>query len=483
MNKYWWAFEAIPPSLVSKSNWELLLQMEESRMRTADSETCEKLANNNINRCLDVWSSQSNRTMRDFQASNRHVILSRLHERHPLNIRFLLLLAESHLFLSDKNGTLLLLEEARDLMRKEGISQDDNLESTIANLNLWALDDELEYVEKESDADIQVFNYQRVPHCPQHLDPSDLIQKIKEKWSLLSLESTQVDHFVGYACIASIEIEGVFQLNEKLRRKLAQQNSSVFVDSNQGISFTNQVRNPSKIQRMIQNTLECYSILANRSTDLCSDLVMDIHRRLTKEENNGCERMLTTQNRNRYRPLSHYTKLSKNSQDEKWFCPVNQIEEEMEWYFDQARSIIVNKSIDPYIAAAWLYHSLAQIHPFADGSGRLSILIASIPLLKNGLPPVCVAPESKDRFWTLIKNVDQNIDCLAQFFREESFEAVNNLLSFRRTTCGDVGLSFGDQSLKIPRPTMVRQETRGERTVGRRMMNGDYRDPSSLGAG
>ncbi|KAL0581544.1 hypothetical protein V5O48_000473 [Marasmius crinis-equi] len=54
------------------------------------------------------------------------------------------------------------------------------------------------------------------------------------------------------------------------------------------------------------------------------------------------------------------------------------------------QELIQKDGIDPFAAAAWVSHTFVTIHPFEDGNGRMSRMLASIPLLRSKLPPLCV---------------------------------------------------------------------------------------------
>ena len=45
-----------------------------------------------------------------------------------------------------------------------------------------------------------------------------------------------------------------------------------------------------------------------------------------------------------------------------------------------------------------LHVSFVRIHPFFDGNGRLARLIANIPILKSGLPPVIIPKEQRKQY-------------------------------------------------------------------------------------
>ena len=42
-----------------------------------------------------------------------------------------------------------------------------------------------------------------------------------------------------------------------------------------------------------------------------------------------------------------------------------------------------------------LHTLFVAIHPFFDGNGRMARLVANIPLLKAGFPPIAIAPEKR----------------------------------------------------------------------------------------
>ena len=49
-----------------------------------------------------------------------------------------------------------------------------------------------------------------------------------------------------------------------------------------------------------------------------------------------------------------------------------------------------------------LHMSFCMIHPFADGNGRLARLLANVPILKSGFPPITIAKEHRQRYLELM---------------------------------------------------------------------------------
>lgn len=53
-------------------------------------------------------------------------------------------------------------------------------------------------------------------------------------------------------------------------------------------------------------------------------------------------------------------------------------------------------------AYARIHAAFARIHPFADGNGRLARLLANVPLLLDGLPPVVIPVAERQRYIGLL---------------------------------------------------------------------------------
>ena len=49
-----------------------------------------------------------------------------------------------------------------------------------------------------------------------------------------------------------------------------------------------------------------------------------------------------------------------------------------------------------------IHLGFTAIHPFADGNGRMARLLANIPILKAGLPPVIIALENRKKYLELM---------------------------------------------------------------------------------
>ena len=60
-------------------------------------------------------------------------------------------------------------------------------------------------------------------------------------------------------------------------------------------------------------------------------------------------------------------------------------------------------STDTLYVAAWLHFQFVQIHPFADGNGRVGRLLMNTFLLQRGYPLVCVHPNVREFYYTSLQ--------------------------------------------------------------------------------
>ena len=65
------------------------------------------------------------------------------------------------------------------------------------------------------------------------------------------------------------------------------------------------------------------------------------------------------------------------------YCPPEHVAAEMERLIDLHHKQ-VQANLPPEVQAAWLHHAFTQIHPFADGNGRVARTLASLVFVKSG---------------------------------------------------------------------------------------------------
>jgi fido (protein-threonine AMPylation protein) len=83
------------------------------------------------------------------------------------------------------------------------------------------------------------------------------------------------------------------------------------------------------------------------------------------------------------------------------------------------------QGIPTEVEAAWLHHRFAQIHPFADGNGRVARAIASLVFIKAGWFPLIVKRDEWTRYIEALEKADSDdLRPLAAMFVEAQRNAV-----------------------------------------------------------
>ena len=72
-----------------------------------------------------------------------------------------------------------------------------------------------------------------------------------------------------------------------------------------------------------------------------------------------------------------------------------------------------------------IHNTFAAIHPFFDGNGRIARLIANIPVLKAGFPPIIISNKQRMEYMKLMKDIklqnDQQIELKGPLKEYENF--------------------------------------------------------------
>jgi prophage maintenance system killer protein len=64
------------------------------------------------------------------------------------------------------------------------------------------------------------------------------------------------------------------------------------------------------------------------------------------------------------------------------------------------------RTVPVEVEAAWLHHRFAQIHPFADGNGRVARAITSLVFIKDGWFPLVVKRDDRARYIEALEKAD-----------------------------------------------------------------------------
>ncbi|KAJ7171075.1 fido domain-containing protein [Mycena filopes] len=112
------------------------------------------------------------------------------------------------------------------------------------------------------------------------------------------------------------------------------------------------------------------------------------------------------------------------------FCPYSLVDSELVTICRFAKVHIAHTK-NPFAVASWLHLVLAGCHPFDDGNGRVTRLVASIPLLIAGYPPISISLNQRAVYFQAINeahngNHEPFIQCIFDGM-QGAMEAVEEL--------------------------------------------------------
>jgi Fic family protein len=89
------------------------------------------------------------------------------------------------------------------------------------------------------------------------------------------------------------------------------------------------------------------------------------------------------------------------------YCPPEHVAAEMDnlvaWHAEHEA-----RGVPPEVEAAWLHHRFTQIHPFADGNGRVARAVSTLVFIKAGWFPLIVKREDWVRYVEALEKADQD---------------------------------------------------------------------------
>lgn len=74
------------------------------------------------------------------------------------------------------------------------------------------------------------------------------------------------------------------------------------------------------------------------------------------------------------------------------------------------RPLVEEEALEAY---ARLHVAFVRIHPFFDGNGRMARLLANLPVLRSGYPPILIPAERRDQYIRLLGDIDRKMGTAA----------------------------------------------------------------------
>ncbi|MEZ4529038.1 MAG: Fic family protein [Desulfobacterales bacterium] len=119
-------------------------------------------------------------------------------------------------------------------------------------------------------------------------------------------------------------------------------------------------------------------------------------------------------------------------------------------------NMITRSQEEAVFAYAALHLSFVRIHPFCDGNGRMARLLANLPVMRAGFPPILVPEEKRKEYIRDLAGYKQAAGCP---HRNSCLLPCNAHLKVFVTFC----CSLWDESLDLLHKARERQEARTQR--------------------
>lgn len=168
----------------------------------------------------------------------------------------------------------------------------------------------------------------------------------------------------------------------------------------------------------INNQKDCYEFILNKLSGkekVSEELIQEIHKLLTKGTYDE-KRYIT----NNERP-GEYKKHDYVVGKDEIGANVNEVKELMIDLINQINEVNTNDIEDIITIASFTHNTLEEIHPFADGNGRVGRTLLNYILMLNDLPPIIIYEEDKNYYYEALEKFDKenNLNPSIEFFKYE----------------------------------------------------------------
>lgn len=168
----------------------------------------------------------------------------------------------------------------------------------------------------------------------------------------------------------------------------------------------------------INNQKDCYEYLINCIIDkkqISEACIRKIHRILTKGTYDE-RRYITNQERpGEYKKHDYVTGRNEVG------STVENVQSDIQSLLEEINSASIYTTDDVIIISAYAHNVFEQIHPFADGNGRVGRVLVNYILMIHNLPPIIIYEEDKKYYYEALEIFDtkENLKPMVEFFKYE----------------------------------------------------------------
>lgn len=166
----------------------------------------------------------------------------------------------------------------------------------------------------------------------------------------------------------------------------------------------------------LQNQKVCYDFLKRKiikKEPLSIPLILEIHRTLTAGAYDERRYVVNGERPGEFKKHDYVTGINEVG------SPPEDVESDL---FDLLEEVNDIGKQSPLKAGAYLHARFENIHPFADGNGRVGRTLLNYWLMINDYPPMIIYEEDKRGYYEALQAYDEQetIDPLVSFFEEQT---------------------------------------------------------------
>ena len=168
----------------------------------------------------------------------------------------------------------------------------------------------------------------------------------------------------------------------------------------------------------INNQKDCYEYLLDKivkKTPISEQCIKKIHQILTKGTYDERRYVVNGERPGEYKKHDYVTGINEVG------SLVEDVQSDIQSLIEEMNSINVETDINIIKTAAYVHNVIEQIHPFADGNGRVGRILANYTLMINDLPPIIIYEENKKFYYEALEkfDVDEELEPMVEFFKYE----------------------------------------------------------------
>ncbi|MYC05965.1 MAG: Fic family protein [Chloroflexi bacterium] len=202
-------------------------------------------------------------------------------------------------------------------------------------------------------------------------------------------------------------IEGIYDLDSGVTETLIERGIAT-----EYISRGSTNKEPAELVQVLkdhQESVASVNYWIEQRRPLSKTFILSLHSQILRSQdthtavNQFGQRFEATLNRGEFKNQPNNPTRSDGTVHE--YCPPEQVESELDSLLSMYEGYD-SEGCHPLILAAWLHHRFTQIHPFADGNGRVGRAILTWHLVKNRYFPIVISRDDRTEYIDALEQAD-----------------------------------------------------------------------------